>query len=222
MKSALLLVTFSALLQAAAVITITPGPLTSRTGTSTINFDSLGFSTKSPFSDGVATYQWMGQSPFFSGTLVNNYIAPLGDGTVYLGVGAPGYADLIQITFSVPIRYFGFYYGTPDSYNWMTAYAIDDLAGPSMGWTGPMILPQGTLGAYVNFDFTTPVNKIIMASSSAAFESDNHSYSSAGLQQSLPEPQSFLMVGLGLSALLAILRFRRLRQEPNPLNPLAD
>ena len=211
MKQPFLVLLFSAMLHASAIITITPGPFTTRTGATTIDFDQLGSSTVSPYVNGIVSYEWLGPSPFVIGSLVNNRIAPAGDGTVYLGVGTPGYADLVQMTFAVPIRYFGFYYGTPDSYNWMTAYAVGDLAGPSMGWTGTTLLPHGTLGAYVNFEFSSPVYKIIMASVSAAFESDNHAFSASGAEttSAIPEALSFSMVGFGIAVFFVILRFRR-------------
>ena len=221
MKQAVLALFFSAMLHASAIISITPGKVSSRAGTTTIDFDLLGGYTAPKYSIGGVTYEWIGPAPFVSGSLVNNRVAPDGDTTVYLGVASPGYAELLQITFTVPIRYFGFYYGSPDTYNVMTAYAIDDLAGPSMGWIGTTLLPQGTLGAYVNFDFSTPVNKIIMLSAIAAFESDNHSYSSTkDIVQALPEVQSFFMVGLGVVALSALRRFRRVSMYRKSINGL--
>lgn len=155
------------------------GLCTAVSGATTITFDGLLSTTASGYTDGIATYSWSGStSPFVKGS-TSTYAAPPGDKTTYLTVGSGGgLPNPVTITFSTPMSYFGMYLGSPDSYNVMAfshGTLIKEFSGFSPG-NG-----NQELGYYLNFRVVGPnavkFDKIVMSSTQAAMETDNHAYS---------------------------------------------
>jgi hypothetical protein len=112
----------------------------------------------------------------------------------------------VTINLSAPIAYFGFYYGSPDAYNRIEFYSGatlvqafhgQDLINPADGaWTR---------GEFVNFAISGgTVSRIVMSSTSAAFETDNHALTAAS-----PEPLSIILTASGLLLAGCLRRFRR-------------
>lgn len=143
---------------------------------------------------------------------------PPGDLTAFYSVGATnGQMPVTSATFGGPgISYFGFYMGSPDTYNSMTFYngatAIFTLNGSQMA-AAALLMPDGNQshGFYMNVhanggpSFTKIEFSSVDGNGNAinAFETDNHAY-----VISVPEPESYAMFGAGLG-LLALLRRRK-------------
>ena len=181
------------------------GICTSVVGATTIDFDGeLG--TLTPYTSGLARYTWSGGgSPFVSGSAAS-YAAPPGDATTYLTVGSTSpLPSTVSIDFSQPLRYFGFYMGSPDLYNIVVLkdgveIKVWDETDFYSGANG-----NQTIGRYVNFFATNgqSFDQVIMTSTQAAFETDNHAYAA------VPEPASILGLGTILFLLGSRLRRRR-------------
>lgn len=187
------------------------GQCTSVAGATTITFDNLS-SGLSSYQSGIAKYTWGGStpSPFVSVPNVGGeYAAPPADGTTYLsagsGVGRPG---TVNVDFVLPVRYFGFYMGSPDGYNHVTftqeSGDITTISGANL--LLPLIIQADgdqTKGMFVNFTSSDGFTRVSFVSTTAAFETDNHAFGSA-----VPEPASYALMGVGLAA-LGVLRSRR-------------
>lgn len=133
------------------------------------------------------------------GTSTGEYARPVGSTTNYYSVGTSGSQDGPGVvTFANPVSYFGFLWGSPDSYNQVTFYNGTTVLGT---YDGSSILnpPNGdqSFSAYVNVHVTGALNitSVSFASGGNAFETDNHATISA-----VPEPETYamMMAGLGL------------------------
>ena len=120
----------------------------------------------------------------------------------------------ITFTFTQPVDYVGFFWGSPDNTNWAYLYNGSTLLGAYVG--GPSDEGDGsTIGiqaGYVDF-FAGAGEKItsieLLNAGSFWFETDNLSYQEeAPVITSTPEPGSFLL--LGSVAGLAIMLRRKL------------
>lgn len=145
-----------------------------------------------------------------NGDLSGQWASPPGDTSNYLTVGAgedqisPSTVTLITLN-----KYFGFYGGSPDSYNSIELRRDDVLLET---FTGDFLATQASLaadgnqsnGAYWNIwadNADEYFNKVSFVSSANAFETDNHAYLSA-----VPIPAAAWLFG---SALLGIIGFSR-------------
>jgi hypothetical protein len=130
---------------------------------------------------------------------------PFENPTTYLTVGSPTNPEPITIRFAQPITYFGMYVGSPDVYNSVEFFSGDMSLGSLSG--DQIVNPadsQLTSARYVNFDVQGgTVNRIVMNSDKAAFETDNHAYI-----VHTPEPATMAIAGTAL-ALLFFARRRR-------------
>lgn len=186
----------------AATITATPGGQACSGGqcslnafAHTISFDGLD-GAASPYSSGIATFSFVGDSPFVTGDKPG-YVAPLSDTTTFLTIGSPHRPEAVTVTFASPITYYGLYIGTPDTYNLIEFFKGGTLV---TSFYGDDLLPPGdgspTLDSYVNFNVADgTVDRIVLSSPYAAFESDNHAYAA------VPEPASIALAGLGFGLL---------------------
>ena len=198
---------------ASIIVSSTPGLTTIEAGATTITFDAPIPGAASPFTytspSGIAaTYTWSGISPFVTGSVSGQYAAPPSDSTTYLAAGAgAGRPGTVNIAFSQAINYFGFYTGSPDSYNSI------DFFGPNESFSGSDLglmlnFPANgdqAFGKFLNFNSTIGITQIQFTSTFAAFETDNHAFGNA-----VPEPTTYALIGAGLAA-LGVLRSRRRR-----------
>ncbi len=148
-------------------------------------------------------------SPYFSGSTAAYFGESPNtgsDSTKFVAVASGGTATM---TFPAPERYFGLLIGSIDVGNTLNFYdSANNLIGAV---TGNQILaassalpgdtgPQGT--AYVNITSTTPFSKVVATFASPSFEFDDVAYA-----QTVPEPSSLVLAGLG--GLATLLAFRR-------------
>jgi hypothetical protein len=197
------------------------GVCTSQAGATTVNFDSASGSS---YTSGSATYTLGSGSEFVTGTqwvTGDSYTAPLNDSTKYLAVSTNNASSTVTINFSSPISYFGMYVGSEDDYNSISFYSGSTLLGTISGGT----LICGTSASsgctsawgdnskstYANFSFGgSTVTSVQMTSTSASFETDNHSYVVAPVT-SVPEPATEALFGAGI--LLLGVMGKRLRRK---------
>jgi hypothetical protein len=174
----------------ASSVTFTPGPTSSQPGiTSTINYD--GDVTTDPA--GYTSYS--GNYSFDQGT------PPDGGNWLSLGAGQSA-----TITFSQPVSYVGFLWGTRDPYNYVDVYDGSTLLGDE--YTGKNLSFDG--GNYFNFFAGSgeEITSIELSSSGYYFETDNLSYTLEESTSATPEPSSLLLFGTGIVSLAGLVRRR--------------
>jgi len=183
--------------QAGVTYTATSGTTSAVSGVSTITFDD------GVLPSGYATYD-SAHAIMAIGGLPGESAPPPNDGTRYFSVGVSGgQVSSSSVDFAGKgASYFGYYMGSPDSYNVVTLYSgntmLLQINGTNMAQAAS-VLADGNQGHgfYMNF-FTnsgTTISRVTFSSSANAFETDNHSYAAA-----VPEPETYamLLTGLGL------------------------
>ncbi|MBD2339074.1 PEP-CTERM sorting domain-containing protein [Calothrix sp. FACHB-156] len=179
------------------------GQISSVSNTKTITFDN-GIAPTT----GYAKYSSSIETPtIVQGTVSGQYATPSGDQTKYLtiapvGANVLGSNSPITIALAKAANYFGLYWGSVDAYNTVAFYKGQSLLASFTGSNVPGTTASGDQSSpednvYVNF-FTgqgEEFDKIILASSQVAFESDNHAF------KEVPEPLtiggSILALGFG-------------------------
>ncbi len=174
-------------------ITSTAGQFSTVPGTTTVNFDAGLPASPIYTGGGLAT----GNGADFA--------QPLGDVTQYLSLGGAGRPSPVTIALGDLNNYFGLYWGSIDSYN--TVEFFNGLS--SVGsYTGTQVLtalgavPSGdnrfdpATNRYVNFfsGAGENFNRIVLTSTTPAFESDNHAFRAVPTPALLPG-----LVGIGVS-----------------------
>jgi len=96
------------------------------------------------------------------------------------------------ILFDAPISYFGFAWGTTDSYNSVSVYNGSTLLSTFFGSAGGASAP--TVYANIFAGVGEQITKIEMGSAGCCFETDNHSYILATESGQVPEPSSLVLV----------------------------
>ncbi|MBG1263307.1 PEP-CTERM sorting domain-containing protein [Nostoc commune] len=175
------------------------GQYTNILGATTINFNS-GTATDP---NGFATYS--ATNGIVKGSVDGQYATPFGDTSNYLTVAPKGAQANGQniagntgdetITFAKSIDYFGLYWGSIDTYNFVDVYSGGKLLKTFSGADVPGAPANGTQSGsvnnvYVNLlaDKGESFDKVVLRSTGLAFETDNHSYRLA----SVPEPTATL------------------------------
>lgn len=181
-----------------------PGQLTTTESEAT----TIDFASGAP-TTGFATYDG---GEVVTGSVPNLYAKPHGlpDDTHYLTVGKDQTAT---ISFANPLKYFGLYFGSADTYNTISFLKDNQLVS---SFTGAQILPPGngnqvsdTTNRYVNFfaEAGESFDTVALGSTEYAFESDNHAY------KAVPEPSSVLgVLAFGAFGAGSLLQ-RKLKQK---------
>ncbi|MDZ7961056.1 MAG: PEP-CTERM sorting domain-containing protein [Aulosira sp. DedQUE10] len=128
------------------------------------------------------------------GSVSNVYATPYNDTSKYLSVSPD---DNVTINFAQALDYFGFYWGSIDTYNSVDVYSKGALVKTFTGADVPGAPADGAQSGdannvYVNLLANSTIgetfDKIVLKTTSPAFETDNYSYRVA----SVPEPSSIL------------------------------
>jgi hypothetical protein len=168
-------------------------------GSITVDFNGMAGLVDNTYNVGNAVYTFSGGgTAFYNGSSSGLFKAPTDDSTDYMSVRSPGGISPITMDFPDPILYFGMHWGSPDYWNRIQFYAGTKLVGDysGSGVDGPDV--------YANFwaDPSDHFTQIVMTSTQAALESDNHAYIPN------PEPAAFVLLGSGLIAMAGVARWR--------------
>jgi hypothetical protein len=148
-----------------------------------------------------------------SGSVSGSWAAPPNDTSNYLTVGpGSGQSTPVTITLGTLHRYFGYYGGSPDWYNyvelWRDNTQITSFSGTQLSTLAGDPNPTGdqSLGFYWNIwaqNSGEYFNKIVLGSTINAFETDNHAFAV------VPIPAAVWLFVSGLFGLIGLSRQRR-------------
>ena len=183
-----------------------PGYYTTQVaGATTVNFNNYNCGAYS---------SCYGNGALVSGSASGHYASPYGINSPYLTVAYSSAVGSVTLNTPGDFNYFGLYWGSLDTYNSIAFYNNGSLIG---GFDGDDIFPLLANGGqtswasnrYVNFFFTgsSLFDRIVLTSTNYAFESDNHAF--ANIRNSVPEPGTLALFGLGLFGLGVTARRRR-------------
>lgn len=173
------------------------------------------------FNDGSCGYSsCSGNYAILNGSASSHNAAPAtGSGTVdstdYLSVPNDLSQNPQSATFDLgtTANYFGLLWGSIDSYNTIdflldgtsvASFIGSDITTPNAA-NGDQASP--TTNTYVNFYDLPTFDEVTLASTSYAFESDNHAYATIG-SSDVPEPGNLALFGLAAIGLFAAFRRR--------------
>jgi len=139
------------------------------------------------------------------------YTTPTYDTTSYLAVGNAAPTASVTFDAGMGASYFGFYLGTPDSYNSVTFNGSDGSHTTIDGYQLVNYSAQSPTGSFylgVQSTSGTVFTSIVFHSDGDSMETDNHAYV---LAAAVPEPETYAMLLGGLGLMGFIARRRRSR-----------
>lgn len=165
---------------------------------------TVDFNSGSP-SNNMVTYSGIVDN-VVQGSKVSQYATPSGNASNYLtisnqGAKATGATGSVTLNFAKALDYFGLYWGSVDTYNFVDFYSggslLKTFGGADISTTAKGSWTGASDNLYVNFfaDSGQSFDKIVLRATGIAFESDNHAYREASA--AVPEPTT--MAGLALA-----------------------
>jgi hypothetical protein len=132
-----------------------------------------------------------------TGSVSGRYASPYGIADRYLTVGNGS----TSLSLGGSHDYFGLYWGSIDTYNFLSFYLGDELVDTFSGSDLPPLVANGNQTAwssnrYLNFFFSDGdlFDRVVLRSDGYAFESDNHAFRAV----SVPEPGTLALLAAGL------------------------
>lgn len=193
---------------------ITGGSFSSQAGALTIDFGTSVATNSGPVAGSLsgADFVYSGSGggvsyTYLGGALYNLVTSPISSVTARpvgsvdnfhsVGTSPAAQTGPAEVQFSSGLSYFGFLWGSADTYNTVKFYDGLTLLG---SYTGSVLTPSNgnqAVAAYFNV-LAGPgeqITRVTFASTQNAFETDNHAYIAA-----IPEPETYalLLAGLGL------------------------
>ena len=219
----------AASLQANAFSTsVTGGSFSSQAGALTIDFGTSVATNLGPVAgllsgaDLIYSGSGGGVSYIYNGGALYNLVTSPISGITARPVGSMGNFHSVgtspaaqtgpaDVQFSSGLSYFGFLWGSPDTYNTVKFYnGLTQLGS----YTGSVVLNPAngnqSFAAYFNA-FAGPgeqITRVTFASGTNALETDNHAYIAA-----IPEPETYAMLLAGLGLLAFAARRRKLKTK---------
>ncbi|MEO8628912.1 MAG: PEP-CTERM sorting domain-containing protein [Betaproteobacteria bacterium] len=206
-----------ALAVAAALITITPAHayLLTADGHNVAGegqYTNIAGATTYNFNDGLLPSGYAGGSVVLGSN--GNSASPPGNTSYYLNEG-PTYGSPTTIGFSSALSYFGFYYGSPDTYNSLQLFNGNSLLATFTGGDFAALINRSadgnqSIGEYVNiFAQSTgeQFNKVVLTSTGNALETDNHAVIA------VPEPGTYAVLVAGLRMTAGMFHRRAAKSE---------
>jgi hypothetical protein len=185
---------------------------------------SLSSATVLTFNDlpvgSLPSYQFSGGTLSGSGavedtSVVGKFAQPAGDATGFLSVSYPSASGEVHLLFSNPENYFGFYWGSMDSYNSVAFLENDEpiatYSGTNVaGLTGLVAngdQQSARSNRYIEFNFDAGFyEEVILSTTGYGFEVDNIAFGDP--PSPISEPSTLPVLVTSLSA-LALVRRRR-------------
>lgn len=201
--------------QASAFTATFTNTVNGQAGSSAINFDSVLYpvnnsgavSTPTSYSGtaGGVGYSYTGGALYNETTspIPNITARPVGSTDNYWSIGTssqqtgPGIA-----TFTVPLAYYGFLWGSTDNFNHVDFYTGSTMVGSLYAPPVPTGNQSQSIYANVTASAGQQFTSIRFYSSSNAFETDNHAVTA------VPEPETYAMLLAGLGLIGTIARRR--------------
>jgi guanyl-specific ribonuclease Sa len=203
--------TFTAMSAQAGSYTINFGASAVNESTSILGLESTGDVVFSGAAQGNQ-FQYTDGALFSNTALISGVAArPVGSTGNYLSVGDSGTSNgPSTLTFSKGLSYFGFLWGSPDTYNHVTFWNGDTQLASYDG-NAVMAPPNGDQTYARFFNVKTVGNELItkvtFTSNGMAFETDNHAFVTA-----VPEPETYAMLLAGLGLMATVARRRKAKQ----------
>jgi hypothetical protein len=144
-------------------------------------------------------------SSIVSGSVSGQYASPHGIVDPYLTVSRSS----VNVALDASYDYYGLYWGSVDTYNYLSFYLGEVLVHTFGGAELPPLVANGdqtawTSNRFVNFWFTDGdrFDRVLVGSAGIAFESDNHAFANTVHEStttvSVPEPGTLALLSVGL------------------------
>ncbi len=188
------------------------GQYTNIQGARTINFND-GVAPSS----GDVTYS--ATNGIVQGNLSGEYASPFNNASKFLTISpkgdkvanrdVAGNTGAVTINFASALDYFGFYWGSIDTYNFVDVYSGNNLLKTFNGANVPGAPANGAQSGSANNVYVNLLanqgetfDRIVMRSTGRAFETDNHSYRVAAVPESSSALSLLAFGALGAGSLL--------------------
>jgi len=178
---------------------------------------SVAGATTIDFNTGCGYTSCVGDFALVNGDQSGKYAQPFGVNSQYLTVPNPSPTTQSAIfTLGAAADYFGLFWGSIDSYNFISFYLNNSLVASYSGSDIVGHFANGnqlsfTSNRYINFDFGSDAyDSVKLTSTGFAFESDNHAFKQL---VSVTEPTTGLLFLLGLVGLALARRQERISHQ---------